>query len=133
MPMGARLVIGTLFRYCQSDTTHRGESADSDSDSRLRVEKKLRICSGHASSSRWICVVIWRAWDCHCIDVSTKHDDRLYQHQTLVTWKTTRNHIMVWLCTCIVPTKMLTDIKPWDLETFMTIGARKRAAKKPIV
>ena len=51
-PIGTAFVMGNLFRYCQSDTTQRGESAERDSDSRFRAAKKLRICSGQSSSSR---------------------------------------------------------------------------------
>ena len=34
--------------------------------------------------------------------------------------------------TCMVPTKMLTDMKPCDLETFTSAGARKIATRNPI-
>ena len=44
-------MIGTLLRYCQSDTTQRGESAERESESRLRVWKKALICSGQSSSN----------------------------------------------------------------------------------
>ena len=33
--------------------------------------------------------------------------------------------------TCMVPTKMLTDMKPCDLETFTSAGARKIATRNP--
>ena len=48
---GTAFMMGILFRYCQSDTTQRGDRAERDSDIRLSTAKKLRICGGQSSSS----------------------------------------------------------------------------------
>ena len=42
-------------------------------------------------------------------------------------------HITSRLPTCIVPTKMLIDMKPCDLDTLMISGTRTRAARSPMV
>ena len=50
-PGGTAFMMGTLLRYCQSDTTQRGDRAESDSENTLSTAKKLRMNSGHSSSS----------------------------------------------------------------------------------
>ena len=116
-----------------------------DSDRRLSVEKKLWICGGQFSSSFCTCVMICG------VDMGKSRYrfregnlDKMGNPSIPETNGIVFPNVCVCVCvhkqdsgpqgaplTCMVPTKMLTDMKPCDLETFTSAGARKIATRNP--
>ena len=68
----------------------------------------------------------------HTEDRQNKHTHTHTHIRRLRTHTHTHTHT-AWICTCMVPTKMFIDMKPCDLDTFMIMGAKNSAARKPSV